>query len=179
MALTQPLSFQLYSARNFPPLESQLRIVSDAGFTNVEPYGAFYDDVGEAARLFKQFGLSAKSGHFGLDAIENDLGGVVSIARTLGMDYVVAPYLQPADRPTEIGAWKSFGERLAKAAARVRGEGLKFGWHNHDFEFHALPDGSVPIEHVLTEDVLWEADLAWIVRGKADPAAWLKRYSGR
>ena len=39
MAPSHPLSFQLYSARNFPPLESELRIVAEAGFTNVEAYG--------------------------------------------------------------------------------------------------------------------------------------------
>jgi sugar phosphate isomerase/epimerase len=28
-------------------------------------------------------------------------------------------------------------------------------------------------------DMLWEADLAWIVRGGADPVAEVKRYAGR
>jgi sugar phosphate isomerase/epimerase len=56
---------------------------------------------------------------------------------------------------------------------------LSFAWHNHDFEFAALPDGSHPIEHVLGLDLLWEADFGWVVRGNADPEACLDRYRGR
>lgn len=42
-------------------------------------------------------------------------------------------------------------------------------------------DGRRYIDLMLEEapDLLWEADLAWIVRGGADPVAALKRYAGR
>jgi sugar phosphate isomerase/epimerase len=179
MALEAPLSFQLYSARNFPPLDAELKIVADAGFTNVETYGAFYDDVDGSAALLKRYGLTAKSGHFGLAALESDPKSVITIARKFGMDTVIVPYLGPDERPGDRAGWVSVGERLAKAAAAVRREGLGFAWHNHDFEFRALPDGSLPIEHLLAEGVDWEADLAWIVRGGADPKPWLSRYAGR
>jgi len=176
MSLTDPLSFQLYSARNFPPLEAQLRIIADAGFTNVEPYGAFYGDVAQASRLFTQYGLTAHSGHFGIDSLESDLQRNLDIAGALGIRTIVAPYLSPESRPRDTAGWKSFGERLAAVSAGVRKAGLRFGWHNHDFEFVALPDGSFPIEHLLVEGVVWEADVAWIIRAKADPEPWIKRY---
>ena len=64
-------------------------------------------------------------------------------------------------------------------AAECADEGLRLAWHNHDFEFLALADGSYPIEHILTEGVLWEADLAWIARAGADPAEWLERYGAK
>ena len=56
---------------------------------------------------------------------------------------------------------------------------MTVAWHNHDFEFQALPDGSLPIMHILGEKLLWEADLAWVARGGGDPAAWIERYRGR
>ncbi|WP_448954046.1 sugar phosphate isomerase/epimerase family protein [Labrys neptuniae] len=176
MALQYPLSFQLYSGRNFPPLEGQLRIIAEAGFSNVEPYGAFYEDVAGAASLFKEFGLTAKSGHFGLDSLEADPDGNFRIAEALGIETIVAPYLAPDARPTNKEGWQALGDRLASLAQRARQAGYGFGWHNHDFEFIALPDGSHPIEHLLVDGVKWEADIAWIVRANADPKPWIARY---
>jgi sugar phosphate isomerase/epimerase len=180
MALTDPISFQLYSARNFPPLDRQLAMLAAEGYTNVEPYSAFYGDVGAAKRLLDVNGLKARSGHFGLDQLEREPEAVLSIAQALGMDFVIVPYIVPESRPTDRAGWVAFGQRLARAGAPVRAKGLRFGWHNHDFEFRPLPDGSFPIEHVLADDgVLWEADIAWIARGEADPRPWLRRYAGR
>lgn len=176
MALTNPLSFQLYSARNFPPLEDQLKTIANAGFNTVEPYGAFYVDVPGASRLFKEFGLTAPSGHFGIDSLESDLDANLAIADALGIKTIVVPYLLPDARPKDTAGWKAFGERLAAIGEKVRKAGRGFAWHNHDFEFVALPDGSFPIEHILTEGVKWEADIAWIVRAKADPKPWIARY---
>lgn len=176
MALTNPLSFQLYSARNFPPLDSQLKTIADAGFTNVEPYGAFYVDVPAASQLFKDYGLTARSGHFGIDSLETELDRNLGIADALGIATIVVPYLVPDARPKDTAGWKAFGDRLATVGERVRKAGLGFAWHNHDFEFVALPDGSFPIEHILVGDVKWEADIAWIVRAKADPKPWIGRY---
>jgi sugar phosphate isomerase/epimerase len=176
MALTNPLSFQLYSARNFPPLEDQLKTIANAGFNTVEPYGAFYVDVPGASRLFKEFGLTAPSGHFGIDSLESDLDANLAIADALGIKTIVVPYLLPEARPKDIAGWKAFGERLAGIGEKVRRAGRGFAWHNHDFEFVALPDGTFPIEHSLTEGVKWEADIAWIVRAKADPKPWIARY---
>ena len=43
-------SFQLYSARNFPPLADTLRMLKAAGYTAVEGYGALYADAGQGQR---------------------------------------------------------------------------------------------------------------------------------
>ena len=63
----------------------------------------------------------------------------------------------------------------------MRKAGLVFGWHNHDFEFFALPDGSVPQDHIFAggPDLSWEADIAWVIRGGADPFAWIQKYGSR
>jgi sugar phosphate isomerase/epimerase len=179
MPLADPLSFQLYSSRNFPPLDEQLRTIAAAGFTNVEPYGPFYEDVSAARQLLARHGLTAKSGHFGLASVEDEPQSVLAIARALGIGIVVAPYLGPGERPTTAADWAGLGHRLARAAAWFGEKGLRLAWHNHDFEFVALPDGSYPIEHLLAEGVSWEADIAWIVKAKADPRPWIARYRGR
>jgi sugar phosphate isomerase/epimerase len=37
----------------------------------------------------------------------------------------------------------------------------------------------LPIEHILGARLVWEADIAWIARGDADPEYWVERYCGR
>ena len=62
----------------------------------------------------------------------------------------------------------------------MKGAGLGFAWHNHAFEYVTLPDGSRPIEHLLSgADVKWEADLGWVMRGGSDIATELAKFKGK
>jgi sugar phosphate isomerase/epimerase len=84
-------------------------------------------------------------------------------------------------RPTDGAGWRALGARLQNAGAPVVAAGLKFGWHNHDFEFVALPDGTIP-QTALFEggpDLAWEMDVAWVVRGGSDPLAWIDAHKTR
>ena len=103
------------------------------------------------------------------------------IAKALGIRAIYCPYLLPDQRPTDAAGWRAFGERLENAGKPFRDAGLDFGWHNHDFEFVALPDGSIPQDQIFAggPDLSWEADIAWVIRGGADPFAWIKKYANR
>ncbi len=63
----------------------------------------------------------------------------------------------------------------------IRDAGLGYGWHNHDFEFSALPDGTLPIEHLAaaSPEIDLELDLAWIYVAGHDPVTWIERFTGR
>jgi sugar phosphate isomerase/epimerase len=39
----------------------------------------------------------------------------------------------------------------------------------------------VPLDHLFAggPDLAWEADIAWIIRGGADPFAWIAKYGDR
>ena len=80
-----------------------------------------------------------------------------------------------------MGAPRKKMHRLAAAHGAMARRGLTFGWHNHDFEFHALPGGETPMKIILDEAPMidWEADIAWIVRGGGDPLDWIAQYGPR
>ncbi len=177
-------SYQLYSSRNFPPMAKTFEMVSKAGYTTVEGYGALYAD--EAAVAATRAGLAATgltmpTGHFGLEQLETEVDKVLAIARALKMERLYCPYLMPEDRPTDAAGWKAFGARLQKAGAPYKAAGYGFGWHNHDFEFKALADGSIPQDRIFEggPGLEWEMDVAWVIRGGADPLAWIARYKDR
>ncbi len=180
------LGFQLYSARNFTPLSNTLQALAKAGYAEVEGYGALYSELdAHALKTMKDElddnGLSMSTGHFGLDLLENEPARAMLIARTLGIEAIYCPYLMPDQRPTDGAGWFAFGKRLSEAGRRFRDAGYAFGWHNHDFEFKPLADGSIPLDHILAggPDLDWEADIAWIIRGGDDPFTWIERYGER
>jgi sugar phosphate isomerase/epimerase len=179
MVRTPASSFQLYSARKFPPLEAQCAALAETGYACVETFGPLHDDPAATRRLLDRYGLAARSAHFSLDMAENHAERTADIARELGVEIIVAPYLGPEQRPASAADWKALGARLARIGERFANEGFRFAWHNHDFEFQPSADGSLPIEHLLGDGLLWEADIAWIARGGADPALWIERYRGR
>lgn len=177
--MTPDLSMQLYSARNFPPLASQLAVLAALGYRNVEPFRALYDDVPGLVAALKAHGLTARSAHFSVELLENEFDRSLEIARALGTEILVLPYLLPAERPTDAEGWTDFAGRIGAIAGRATDQGMRTAWHNHDFEMVALADGSRPIEHILGSGVEWEADAAWIVRAGEDPKAWIERYAGQ
>jgi sugar phosphate isomerase/epimerase len=170
-------SFQLYSARNFQPWSQVLNRLAEAGYRQVEGFAGAYTDP-EALRVeLDRNGLTMPTGHFSVDMLENDLDGVHRIAQTLGMTMIICPYIAAERRPRDAAGWRGFAERLARVGAAVSAQGYAFAWHNHDFEFAPLPDGSLPMEHILAAapDIGWEIDIAWVIRGGADPRPWIDR----
>lgn len=177
-------SFQLYSARNFPPLTDVLKMVKGLGYASVEGYGALYADAKKVAELRQNLsavGLTMPTGHFSLDMVESDPAGTLQIAKDLGVETIYVPYLLPDQRPDTGAGWKAFGQRLQEAAKPYRDAGLGFGWHNHDFEFHKTADGAIPQVAIFEggPDLEWEADLAWVVKGGGDPVEWVKTFGKR
>ncbi|PZQ50798.1 MAG: xylose isomerase [Rhodovulum sulfidophilum] len=177
-------SYQLYSSRNFPPLAGTLRMLAEAGYRNVEGYGALYADdakVKELTRNLEANGLRMPTGHFGLEMLEAESEKVLAIARAVGIDTIYCPYVAAEQRPTDGAGWRAFGARLRRAATPYHAAGLGFGWHNHDFEFVPTADGAIPLAALLEggPDLEWEADIAWILRGGGDPMAWIASHGDR
>jgi sugar phosphate isomerase/epimerase len=177
-------SYQLYSSRNFPPLADTLKMLKRLGYTSVEGYGALYADDAKVAELKEHLhasGLTMPTGHFGLDMLEQQPDKVLDIAGAVGIETIYCPFLPPDQRPTTGSGYVDFGKRLQAAGAPYRDAGLGFGWHNHAFEFERLADGSVPQVAIFEggPDLEWEADLAWVVRGGADPLEWVRTFGRR
>jgi sugar phosphate isomerase/epimerase len=176
------VSFQLYSARDFSPWQMVLERLSELGYTQVEGFGGVYENAPAFRELLDKNALTMPSGHFfPMEQFEDDLEKVLETAKTLGMKRLFCPALPPDQRAANAAAWQSVGERLEVIGNKVRDAGLRFGWHNHDFEFFACADGRLPMEILLevAPSIEWEADIAWIVRGGQDPMDWINRYADR
>ena len=174
-------SFQLYSSRSVPSQAAFLSDLAAFGYTQVEGFGGVYEDPSAFRAAMDAAGLTMPSGHFGLDQLETDFAGVAATANTLGISQIVAPYLDASLRPTDGPGYAALAQRLAAVHQTAADHGFGFAWHNHDFEFVALADGSIPMAILLdaAPNMGWEADLAWIARGGANPLEWATRHADR
>lgn len=174
------IAYQLYCSRN-APFNSTLSMLAAAGYKAVEGYGGILDDAVALKAQLDANKLTMPSSHMGLAEIEADPAGMLAIAKTLGLEAVFAPYVMPEDRPADAAGWSAFGARLAAAGKPFQDAGIKFGWHNHDFEFVALDTGEMPIDLIaaVDENLLLELDLGWVARAGLDPVTWINKYAGR
>jgi sugar phosphate isomerase/epimerase len=175
------LSFQLYTARDFPPLADTIKLVAGIGFREVEGFGGVYGDPGALRRMLDDAGLTMPSGHFDLELLEKHPARAVAIATTLGVRHIFVPYVPAEQRPTSAAGWTKLGKRLAALGQWVRSEGFAFGWHNHDFEYVKLPSGRTPHELLFAAAPMldWEIDVAWVARSGANPVTWIRKYADR
>ncbi len=181
MAEVTGFGFQLYSAREFPPLGDQLRLLADLGYRYVEPYGGLFEQLDELQAGLAATGLTAPTCHIGIDRLRAEPHAACDDLQAIGTKIAIVPWIGPEARSGGADGWRRLGEELAKLQALLRGRGLELAWHNHDFEFATLADGSRPLELLLAAapELPWEADLAWIARAGEDPVVWLERYADR
>ncbi|WP_349295437.1 sugar phosphate isomerase/epimerase (plasmid) [Thioclava sp. 'Guangxiensis'] len=179
--MTSPLlSFQLYTARASDSLDTQLAELAAMGITNVEPFGELYADLDGLHSILAQHNMTALSGHFDLEMLEAEPARAIEIARRLGMKTIIAPWLEPEDRPVDLAGWQALAARLLAVGDQMRAGGFIFAWHNHEFEFEPLPCGTMPIEVIMNEaGCALELDVAWVVRAGGDPLMWIERYAER
>jgi sugar phosphate isomerase/epimerase len=178
-----PISYQLYSSRNFPPLFAQFPELKAFGYDAIEPWLPAYEADPKAFRAaLDDAGLECHCFHMPLKGLVEEPERFIDIALAIGATIMIPPYVTPEERGTTGDYWRGLGMKLAAGAERAARHGLKVAWHNHDFEFFPLADGSRPIDHIFDgagEGVWFEIDCGWITRAGADPAAELRKFSDR
>ena len=173
-------SFQLYGARNFPPVLDILPKLKALGYAQVEGYSDLYGTVPDLAGALKHSGLSMPTGHFGLDDLK-DASATMKLAESLGIRTLFCPAISTEDRDDGDAGWINLADTLAEFGETYSKAGFNIGWHNHDFEFTPTNTGKLPLELILdgAPNILWQHDVAWAVVGGQDPLKWIDRYAGR
>jgi sugar phosphate isomerase/epimerase len=179
------IGLQLYTVRELfsrDPIGT-LEQVAAIGYREVEYGGGGYDKMDHAAlrAAMDRLGLVSPSLHIGYEALDGDFDGSVAMAKTLGADTVVLPWMADPYRNAE--AWPGVIANINRWAPRLRDAGLGFAYHNHDFEFLVKPGGRSLFEMLLAdadpETVKFELDLFWVVAAGEDPKAIISRLPGR
>lgn len=184
-AQRRAIGLQLYTLREIfakNPVKT-LEQVARIGYREVEFGGGGYDAMDSAMLrgTLDRLGLKAPSIHVGYDVLLNQFDRQVALAKALGADTIILPYMTDEHR-TGPG-WQVALPNIARFAAELKGAGLGFAYHNHDFEFTQKPGGVSLFDQLLKETdpamVKIELDLFWAVKAGEDAGVLIDRLSSR
>lgn len=183
MAIADVLSIQLYSLRDLGSVDHVLDAAAAAGFRHVELIGSHLDDAGAVRAGLDARDLGGSSSHVGLAQLRERSEAMIDACATLGIDELYMPAVPPEHRDMDAGGWRALGLELGHLADRFKKNGVKLGYHNHDWELRPKADGKTALDLIFeaagAAPLTWQSDVAWLVRGNADPEAWLSRLRSR
>jgi sugar phosphate isomerase/epimerase len=179
------IGLQLYTVRGVleKDFDGTIAKVAETGYKEVE----FADHFGHSAKdiraLIDKSGLTAPSGHYSYDLVENKWPETLEAAQVIGHKYIVCPWIDEKQRNAD--GWKRTAELFNKAGEASKKAGIQFAYHNHSFEFSPVEglDGKLAYDYLLTATdpnlVKMEMDLCWISVAGKDPLDYFNKYPGR
>jgi sugar phosphate isomerase/epimerase len=189
---------QLYSVRDDMNADAlgTLKKVAAMGYKNVEHAGyadrKFYNySATEFKKILDDLGLAMPSGHTVMrgehwDASANDFTdtwkATVEDAATVGQKIVISPWLDESLR-TDYNGLLKFMEVFNKSGELCKKSGMKFGYHNHDFEFSQSVNGKKIFDIILENTdkslVVQQIDIGNMYGAGGRALEIFKKYPGR
>ena len=182
-----PVGIQVYGLRdlleNTPDsFEEVMAQVKKMGYDGVELAGTYGLEPGYIKGVLDSLGLVPISAHVPLVDMMADTDKVIRYYKVIGVKYVVVPYLPEEYRHLTEGYVKVITE-MTRIGKSMTENGLTLLYHNHDFEFVTLPDGTFGFDDIyrqVPEEALKaEPDTCWIKVAGQKPSAYVKKYAGR
>lgn len=196
-AAKKDVFLQLYSLRTdiAKDFYNTLDKVAKMGYTGVEAAnyadGKFY---GLTPEQFKQEienrKLTVLSSHVGKglnedvsttnwDEVWKWWDEAILAHKNAGMKYVVTPWMPKVKRLSDL---KVYCEYYNKIGEKCNAAGLRFGYHNHSFEFDKV-ENEIMYDYMLKntdpQKVFFQMDVYWVVRGGQSPVDYFNKYPGR
>lgn len=189
---------QLYSVREEmrkDPLGT-LKAVAEMGYKNVEHANyvnrKFYGYTAtEFKKLLDDLGMKMPSGHTVMgashwDASKKDFTDswkyTIEDAAIVGQELVISPSLESGLRKSKDDLLR-FMEVFNKCGELCKKSGMRFGYHNHDFEFTQMMGDETMYEVMLNNTdpsmVTQQFDMGNLYGTGADALAIVKKYPGR
>ncbi len=180
-----PLGAELYTVRTIIDQDTDgvLKRIAEIGYTEVEPGRAVLDKLLPSLKKYK---LKPTSCHMEQELVVGGdakvtLAQAIDSAKAAGVQMMIFPYLAPARRGG-VDEMRKFADQMNEAGAKVVAAGMKFGYHNHAFEF-AGKQGERPIdvflEHFDPKLVGFQVDVFWVSVAGNDPVEFINRLKQR
>jgi sugar phosphate isomerase/epimerase len=177
------VGLQLYTVRDLmkADLPGTLAKVAAIGYKEVEFAGYFGHTPAQIRDLLRRNGLTSPSTHLSFDSLESGWQKQLDDAKAAGHHWVTIAYIAEEKRKT-LDDWKRHAALFNRAAEQAKSAGLRFAYHNHDFEIRPI-EGTRPLDLLLTSTdpklVDYEMDLYWVVFGGGSPLDFFNRYPKR
>lgn len=178
------IGIQLYTLREqtAKDFDGTLSKVAAAGYPGVEFAGFQGHSAKDIRGLLDSHGLKAFSAHIPVTEFEASIDQVIENLHTIGAEWGVIPWIGPDDR--SVAAFEKLGEKFNRYGEKLQAANLKFGYHNHNFEFEETSDAGKTIFDTLLEitepgTVSFELDPFWAEVGGYDAAEVIRTNADR
>ena len=169
------IGLQLYTVRKAieHEFEATIKRVADMGFIGIETYPLPATvTLDRAARYFKQVGLKVLGMHVTDLPVGDQRDAALRLADAYQCDRIIYPGWPQGEKYKNLDATKHTAELYNEAGAEFKKRGLRFGLHNHWWEFEKT-DGIYPFYYLLEnldKEIFFEIDTYWVKTGGQDPA---------
>lgn len=177
------IGIQLYTVRREieTDFEGVIKKIAEIGYKGIETYPLPANlTIKDAARIFKQNKLTILGMHTDLPE-QGDVDPIVSMAEAYDSERVVFPGWPEGEKYKGLEGIKRTTELYNTVNQALKKKGLKFGLHNHWWEFESK-DGVMPFYYLLEnldKDIFFEIDTYWVKTAGLDPAKVLKDFGSR
>ena len=178
------IGIQLYTLRELAAkdLDGALAQVAEAGYPGVEFAGFQGHSASEVRGMLDAHGLKAFSAHIPVAEFDASIDQVIENLHAIGAPWGVIPWIGPEDR--SVAAFEKLGDKFNQYGEKLQAAGLKFGYHNHNFEFEEKSDAGKNIFDTLVEItepglVSFELDAFWAEVGGYDAAEVIRANASR
>jgi sugar phosphate isomerase/epimerase len=176
----QNIGIQLYSLRDMQAasVPNTINLLGGIGYPEVELFTMQGQTAATWRGILEAANVRAIAAHVGIDRWRGELDTVLDEAETLGMQYVGVPGIFP-NPPATRASYQALAREFNRYAERVADRGMRFYYHNHNFEF--TRDGGTRLYDILLDRtdpdiVFFEMDLYWVVTAGVEPLDYLARY---
>ena len=178
---------QLYTVRQFTQtaadLAASLKKIQMIGYRAVQVSGIGLIPDAEVKAMVDDLGLTICNTHFRpSDALWNNIDAVIAQHKLWNCKHVALGSMPPAFRGEGEAGYQRFAREASQIGEKLHAAGLTFSYHNHSFEFIRFGKRT-GLDIIYAESdprfLQAEIDTYWIQHGGSDPAAWIKKVSGR
>jgi sugar phosphate isomerase/epimerase len=162
--------------------EGTLRAVAAMGYKAISGLGTPGGRTPAEARAWaKGLGLDLSVEHVSLEEIETKPDAALDRVVGLGVTHATLAWINEDRRKTaaDIAKLAATLNGFGKAA---NGRGVRFQYHNHDFEFRPV-EGEKYFDRLLGATdpamVAVQLDVGWVKRAGEDPVSWLNKLGRR
>lgn len=131
----------------------------------------------EMKQVCSDLGMTLRSGHVHID---DKWQQTMNEAAESGQEYLICSTMPTTGQTADN--YKKVAATFNKAGEECKKLNLKFGYHNHEYEFES-ENGQVLYDILLQNTeadlVHMELDLGWVIVGGKDPLEYFKNFSGR
>jgi len=184
--LNIPIGLQIYTVRHLAETSDLARLlkqIHDIGYQEVESYSGLNKiPAADLRKMIADAGLRNPSAHFDYEALRDATEKQFAYAQALGLQWVVCPML-PKSQWGTVEGFRTAVADFNKWGQRAKELGMRFAFHNHNYEFQKFPIGNDGYDTLVSGTdpalVSFEMDCYWITQSGNDPLAMLHRLGKR